>query len=206
MTDNPSYKHWQLERDNENIAWLAIDRCDESVNTLNSDVVQELDTILSELETALPAGLVIYSPKASGFIAGADIREFEQQADREVAKAGIEMAHQVFARLEALPCYSVAAVHGFCLGGGLELALACNYRVALDADSTRIGFPEIQLGIFPGFGGTARSIRLLGGRKALELILSARSLRARAARAVGLMDKVVSEHGSLHWADRKSVV
>ena len=77
MTDNPSYKHWQLERDNENIAWLAIDRCDESVNTLNSDVMQELDTILSELETALPAGLVIYSPKASGFIAGADIREFE---------------------------------------------------------------------------------------------------------------------------------
>ena len=123
MTDNPSYKHWQLERDNENIAWLAIDRCDESVNTLNSDVMQELDTILSELETALPAGLVIYSPKASGFIAGADIREFEQQADREVAKAGIEMAHRVFARLEALPCYSVAAIHGFCLGGGLELAL-----------------------------------------------------------------------------------
>ncbi|WP_297187604.1 3-hydroxyacyl-CoA dehydrogenase NAD-binding domain-containing protein [uncultured Porticoccus sp.] len=206
MTDNPSYKHWQLERDNENIAWLAIDRCDESVNTLNSDVMQELDTILSALETALPAGLVIYSPKASGFIAGADIREFEQQTDRDAAKAGIEMAHRVFARLEALPCYTVAAIHGFCLGGGLELALACNYRVALDADSTRIGFPEIQLGIFPGFGGTARSIRLLGGRKALELILSARSLRARAARALGLMDKVVSEHGSLHWAARKAIV
>ena len=162
--------------------------------------------VLSDLENDLPLGLVIYSKKPTGFIAGADIREFEQQTDQQAAKDGILQAQNLFSRLEDLRCPTVASIHGFCLGGGLELALACDYRVALDSDNTRIGFPEIQLGIFPGFGGTARSIRLLGGRKALELILSARMLRARAARTLGLIDQVVSEHCSLRWAARKAVV
>ncbi|WP_461517996.1 3-hydroxyacyl-CoA dehydrogenase NAD-binding domain-containing protein [Porticoccus sp.] len=205
MTENNRYQHWQLKRDAEGIAWLALDRQGEKVNSLSSAVLLELDSLLAELEADLPKGLVIYSSKSSGFAAGADIREFDQQTDQAEAKLGIEQAHLLFDRLEALPCYTVASIHGFCLGGGLELALACDYRVALDSESTRIGFPEIQLGIFPAFGGTARSIRLLGGRKALELILTARSLRARAARAVGLVDKVVSEHGSLHWAARKAI-
>ncbi len=206
MTENTEFRHWQLKRDAEDIAWLVLDREGEKVNSLSREVLLELDAILAKLEEDLPRGLVIYSAKKSGFIAGADIREFDHQTDATEAKAGIEMAHKLFDRLEALPCYTVASIHGFCLGGGLELALACDYRVALDSESTRIGFPEIQLGIFPAFGGTARSIRLLGGRKALELILTARSLRARAARGLGLVDKVVSEHGSLHWAARKAIV
>ncbi|MEZ5529680.1 MAG: 3-hydroxyacyl-CoA dehydrogenase NAD-binding domain-containing protein [Porticoccaceae bacterium] len=207
MTDNNNpYRHWQLQRDAEGIAWLTLDRQGEKVNSLNSEVLLELGEVLTALEADLPAGLVIQSGKASGFIAGADIREFDQQTDKEQARLGIEEAHRLFARLEALPCYTVASIHGFCLGGGLELALACDYRVALDSEKTRIGFPEIQLGIFPAFGGTARGIRLLGGRKALELILTARNLRARAARSMGLVDKVVSEHGSLHWAARKAIV
>lgn len=206
MTENTEFRHWQLKRDAEDIAWLILDREGEKVNSLSREVLLELDAVLAKLEEDLPRGLVIYSAKKSGFIAGADIREFDHQTDATEAKAGIEMAHKLFDRLEALPCYTVASIHGFCLGGGLELALACDYRVALDSESTRIGFPEIQLGIFPAFGGTARSIRLLGGRKALELILTARSLRARAARGLGLVDKVVSEHGSLHWAARKAIV
>ena len=206
MTENTEFRHWQLKRDAEDIAWLVLDREGEKVNSLSREVLLELDAVLAKLEEDLPRGLVIYSAKKSGFIAGADIREFDHQTDATDAKAGIEMAHKLFDRLEALPCYTVASIHGFCLGGGLELALACDYRVALDSESTRIGFPEIQLGIFPAFGGTARSIRLLGGRKALELILTARSLRARAARGLGLVDKVVSEHGSLHWAARKAIV
>ena len=206
MTENTEFRHWQLKRDAEDIAWLVLDREGEKVNSLSREVLLELDAILAKLEEDLPRGLVIYSAKKSGFIAGADIREFDHQTDATEAKAGIEMAHKLFDRLEALPCYTVASIHGFCLGGGLELALACDYRVALDSESTRIGFPEIQLGIFPAFGGTARSIRLLGGSKALELILTARSLRARAARGLGLVDKVVSEHGSLHWAARKAIV
>jgi 3-hydroxyacyl-CoA dehydrogenase / enoyl-CoA hydratase / 3-hydroxybutyryl-CoA epimerase len=206
MTENQPYIHWHLERDAEDIAWLGLDRQGEQLNSLSTQVMLELDTILGDLETTLPLGLVIYSKKASGFIAGADIREFEQQADQHAAREGILQAQHLFARLEDLRCPTVANIHGFCLGGGLELALACDYRVALDTDSTRIGFPEIQLGIFPGFGGTARSIRLLGGRKALEVILSARMLRARAARTVGLIDQVVSEHSSLRWAARKAIV
>lgn len=206
MTEHQPYIHWHLERDAEDIAWLGLDRQGEKLNSLSTGVMLELDTILGDLETDLPLGLVIYSKKSSGFIAGADIREFEQQADQHAAREGILRAQNLFSRLEDLRCPTVANIHGFCLGGGLELALACDYRVALDADSTRIGFPEIQLGIFPGFGGTARSIRLLGGRKALEVILSARMLRARAARTIGLIDQVVSEHRSLRWAARKAIV
>ncbi len=206
MTENPKNTHWHLERDAENIVWLGLDRQGEKLNSLSTDVMLELNAVLSDLENDLPLGLVIYSKKPTGFIAGADIREFEQQTDQQAAKDGILQAQNLFSRLEDLRCPTVASIHGFCLGGGLELALACDYRVALDSDNTRIGFPEIQLGIFPGFGGTARSIRLLGGRKALELILSARMLRARAARTLGLIDQVVSEHCSLRWAARKAVV
>ena len=204
--DNQSFKHWKLERDSESIAWLGLDREGEKLNSLSTDVLLELDILLGELETNTPLGVVIYSNKDSGFIAGADIREFERQTDQEQAKQGIKQAQELFQRLENLPCPTVAAIHGFCLGGGLELALACDYRVALDTDNTRIGFPEIQLGIFPGFGGTARSIRLLGGRKALEAILSARMYKARAARSLGLIDQVVPEHSSLRWAARKAVI
>ena len=148
MTENTEFRHWQLKRDAEDIAWLVLDREGEKVNSLSREVLLELDAILAKLEEDLPRGLVIYSAKKSGFIAGADIREFDHQTDATEAKAGIEMAHKLFDRLEALPCYTVASIHGFCLGGGLELALACDYRVALDSESTRIGFPEIQLGIF----------------------------------------------------------
>jgi 3-hydroxyacyl-CoA dehydrogenase/enoyl-CoA hydratase/3-hydroxybutyryl-CoA epimerase len=164
------------------------------------EVLSELDEIVTSFEDATPAGVVIMSGKPTGFAAGADVREFDQQTDAEVAREGILEVHKLFGRIEALPCPTVAAIHGFCLGGGLELALACDYRVALDDDKTRIGFPEIQLGIFPGFGGAARSIRHLGGRKAMEVMLSARMYRARQARSLGLVDKLVGRHGSLRWA------
>lgn len=206
MIEHPPLKHWDLQRDAEDIAWLGLDREGEALNSLNSDVLLELGILLDGLAIDLPMGLVIYSKKSSGFIAGADIREFDHQKNLAAAKAGIESAQDLFEKLEKLPCPTVASIHGFCLGGGLELALACDYRVAQDSSSTRIGFPEIQLGIFPGFGGTARSIRLLGGRKALELILTARTLKASAAKSVGLIDQVVPEHRSLRWAARKAIV
>ena len=206
MIEHPPLKHWDLQRDTEDIVWLGLDREGEALNSLNSDVLLELGILLDGLTIDLPAGLVIYSKKSSGFIAGADIREFDHQKDLAAAKAGIESAQDLFEKLENLPCPTVASIHGFCLGGGLELALACDYRVAQDSSNTRIGFPEIQLGIFPGFGGTARSIRLLGGRKALELILTARTLKARAAKSIGLIDQVVPEHRSLRWAARKAIV
>ena len=206
MINHPPLKHWDLQRDAEGIAWLGLDREGETLNSLNSEVLLELDILLDGLAIDLPTGLAIFSKKDTGFIAGADIREFDQQQDPAAAKAGIEMAQDLFSKLEQLPCPTVATIDGFCLGGGLELALSCDYRIAHDNDNTRIGFPEIQLGIFPGFGGTARSIRLLGGRKALELILTARTLKARAAKSMGLIDQTVPKHSSLRWAARKAIV
>ncbi len=206
MSDTRSYKHWQLEIDRQDIAWLTFDKADEKVNTLGTEVLTELDEIIKDLESTLPAGVVFSSAKPSGFAAGADIREFDQQTDAAAVREGIQTVHELFGRIEALRCPTVAAIHGFCLGGGLELALACDYRVAMNTDDTRIGFPEIQLGIFPGFGGTARSIRHLGGRKAMEVMLSARMYRAGQARKLGLVDKLVDRHASLRWAAYNAVM
>jgi 3-hydroxyacyl-CoA dehydrogenase/enoyl-CoA hydratase/3-hydroxybutyryl-CoA epimerase len=149
---------------------------------------------------------VFRSDKKTGFAAGADVKEFDDQADADVAREGILRVHELFNRIEALRCPTVVTIHGFCLGGALELSLACDYRIARDDDDTRIGFPEIQLGIFPGFGGAARSIRHLGGRKAMEVMLSARMYRARQARSLGLVDKLVGRHGSLRWAAYNAVM
>jgi 3-hydroxyacyl-CoA dehydrogenase/enoyl-CoA hydratase/3-hydroxybutyryl-CoA epimerase len=199
-------KHWRLEQDVDGVTFLILDREGESTNSLSRAVLAELGQMLDHLESNLPTGLVLLSGKANGFIAGADIREFDDADDAQVIAEQIRSVHHLFGRLASLPRPTAAAIRGFCLGGGLELALACDYRLAQDTDDTRIGFPEIQLGIFPGFGGTARSTRLIGGRQAMELMLTARALRARAARAAGLIDEVVTPHASLRWAARRAVL
>ena len=145
------------------------------------------------METALPVGLVVASKKRSGFIAGADIDEFITIQDSDEALGYIRQAHELFNRLEALTCPTLALINGFCLGGGLELALACRYRVALDDPKTRIGLPEVLLGIHPGFGGTVRMIRQTGAVQGIPLMLTGRSVDARKAKKLGLVDKVVAE-------------
>src|SRR5690606_10003509 len=137
---------------------------------------------------------------------GADVREFDGFEDADTVTAEIERVHEMFNRLEKLDCCTVAAIEGYCLGGGLEMSLACNWRIAKDVPSTRLGFPEIQLGIFPGFGGSARSVRVMGGLKAMELMLTSRQLKARAAKGVGLVDQVIGRHEELVWAARKAVL
>ncbi len=203
---NDRFQHWALEYDLDDIAWLTLDRAGERVNALSRDVLLELDAALDELEARRPAGLVIMSGKSSGFIYGADVREFDALTDPAAVREEIHRVHGIFARIEALSCPVVAAISGYCLGGGLELALACSYRIAQDLENTKIGFPEVQLGIFPGFGGSARSVRRLGGRKAMELMLTARQLRARAAKSVGLVDEVIGRHEELRWAARRAVL
>ena len=183
---------WRLERDSGGIATLTIDRPGGSANTLGQPVLLELEAKLSELAAAPPSGLVIRSGKTSGFIAGADIREFTTFRNAEEALAHITVGQRVFARLEALPCPTVAALAGFALGGGLELALACRYRVGVNDARLTLGLPEVQLGIHPGFGGTVRAVRLLGVRAAMELMLSGKPLRADRALAIGLVDRLVS--------------
>jgi len=182
---------WKVERDDEQVVWATLDKPATSTNVLSRDVLQELGVLLEPLEQSPPRALVIRSGKPGGFIAGADIKEFTglQNAEQgfELTRAG----QLVLDRLAALPCVSVAAIHGFALGGGLELALACRYRVAVDDERLALGLPEVQLGIHPGFGGTVRSVRLLGVRPAMDLMLTGRSVRAQRALRSGLVDRLV---------------
>lgn len=189
MTDGTA---WILARDGEGIAWLTLDCPGGSTNTLTRAVLAELDARLRELAASVPRGLVVRSGKASGFISGADIREFTTLRSADDAYALVRAGQQVFGQLEALPCPTVAAIHGYALGGGLELSLACRYRIAVGDERLALGLPEVQLGIHPGFGGTVRAVRLLGARRALDLMLTGRSVRADKALRLGLLDRLVA--------------
>ncbi len=183
---------WRLDREADGIACLTLDRPGTSANSLSRAVLLELGELLRSLHADPPRGLIVRSGKASGFIAGADVREFTQFRSEADALETIGNGQRVFAQLEALPCPTVAAIQGFALGGGLELALACRYRVAVGDARLSLGLPEVQLGIHPGFGGTVRAVRLLGVRAAMELMLTGKPLRADRALAVGLVDRLVS--------------
>ncbi|MFQ5659144.1 MAG: 3-hydroxyacyl-CoA dehydrogenase NAD-binding domain-containing protein [Gammaproteobacteria bacterium] len=187
------YKHWHLDTDDNNIVWCHFDRQGASTNVLSSGVLAEFDRIIEGIESTSPQGLIILSDKPNGFIAGADIVEFTAIKDRKQAHEIITGVHALFHRLDALTCPTLSLINGFCLGGGLELALACRYRVALDDPATRLGLPEVKLGIHPGFGGTARFIRLVGALPALSMMLAGRTVDARKAGKMGLVDRVVPE-------------
>ncbi|MGH8567295.1 MAG: enoyl-CoA hydratase-related protein, partial [Gammaproteobacteria bacterium] len=187
------YQHWRIERDDADLVWLYIDQAGSATNVLSSKVLKELGAVLDELTARPPAGLILLSNKASGFIAGADVREIAAIADGQAALALVQLGHATFDRIEALSFPTVAAIKGFCLGGGMELALALRHRVAVDDPGTRLGLPEVLLGIHPGFGGTMRSIRLIGAPAAMDLMLSGRTVDARAALRLGLVDRAVPE-------------
>jgi 3-hydroxyacyl-CoA dehydrogenase / enoyl-CoA hydratase / 3-hydroxybutyryl-CoA epimerase len=184
---------WRMERDADGIVWLIADKPGTSTNVLSSQVLRELDGLLDRISIPPPRAVVVISAKKSGFIAGADIKEFTGITSAESGYRLIHAGQQVFDRLEALPCPTVAAIQGFALGGGLELALACRYRVAVGDARLSLGFPEVQLGIHPGFGGTVRSVRLIGVRAAMEMMLTGKPLRAEKALRVGLVDRLVPE-------------
>ncbi|WP_058835177.1 3-hydroxyacyl-CoA dehydrogenase NAD-binding domain-containing protein [Luteimonas abyssi] len=189
--DGLRFSHWKAEQRDDGVLVLAFDRADESVNTFAQDVLIELDTLLERLALEPPKAVVIRSAKDKGFVAGADIREFAEFDAKGTIGDSIRRGQQVFQRLAELPCPTVAAIHGFCMGGGTEIALACDYRVASDDDSTRIGLPEVKLGIYPGWGGSVRLPRLVGAPAAFDMMLTGRALSAKAARNIGLVDKVV---------------
>lgn len=186
-------KAWRLERDADGIAWLTLDKPGSSANTLGHAVLAELAIHVEALERELPRGLVIVSGKASGFAAGADINEFTRLQSAAEAVQKVRDVQRLFQRIESLHCPTVAALHGFALGGGLELALACRYRVAADTERLSLGLPEVQLGIQPGFGGSVRSVRLLGVRAAMELMLTGKPWRGERALRAGLVDRLVAE-------------
>jgi len=181
---------WSLEIDADRIGWLTCDTPNASTNVLSAAVVRDLAAILEDVVRQRPNGVIIRSAKANGFIAGADINEFLQIRTPEQGYALVRAGQKVLQQLEELPCASVAMLHGFALGGGLELALACTYRIGADDAALSLGLPEVMLGIHPGFGGTVRSVQLIGVRPALDLMLKGRPLRAARALSVGLLDEL----------------
>ncbi|KTD41416.1 3-hydroxyacyl-CoA dehydrogenase NAD-binding domain-containing protein [Legionella parisiensis] len=188
-----NYKHWDLKRDSDNILWLGLDRKDTSINSINEEVLDELNSLLHEITQDNNAiGLIVYSAKEKGFIAGADVNAFSKFETPAQAVDFLRKGQAVFARLQALKIPSVAMIDGFCMGGGYELALACTYRVASDEKDTRIGLPEVMLGIHPGWGGSVRLPQLIGGFNALsQIILTGNAVHAAKAKSLGMVDEVV---------------
>src|SRR5690606_31104107 len=188
--DGLRFSHWKAALREDGVLVLSFDRQGESVNTFSQDVLIELDGLLERLALDPPRGLVLRSAKEKGFIAGADIREFREFDAKGTIGDSIRRGQQVFQRLADLPCPTVAAIHGFCMGGGTEIALACDWRVASSDESTRSGLPGVKRGIDPGWGGSVRLRRLVGAPAAFGMMLAGRALCARAARNIGLVDKV----------------
>ena len=186
--DGLRFSHWQVERRDDGVLVLAFDRAESAVNTFSQEVLLELGALLERIAMEPPNGLVVRSAKAA-FAAGADLKSLQALDARGQVGDFLQLGQQVFQRIAELPCPTVAAIHGFCMGGGTEIALACRYRVA--ASDARIGLPEIKLGIFPGWGGSARLPRLVGAPAAFDMMLTGRTLSAAAARGIGLVDKVV---------------
>ncbi|CCN19499.1 Putative enoyl-CoA hydratasee [Bordetella bronchiseptica MO211] len=167
-TPDLAYTHWRLHREADGLAWLALARADAAANSLSAEVMAELAAVLDALQAQPPKGLVILSGKENGFIVGADINEFGALQTPQQARELVARGWQLFNRLAATPYPTLALIRGHCLGGGLELALACRYRIAADDADTALGLPEAMLGIFPGWGGM---------RRLPALILAARRAR-----------------------------
>jgi 3-hydroxyacyl-CoA dehydrogenase/enoyl-CoA hydratase/3-hydroxybutyryl-CoA epimerase len=196
------WRHWKLATDADGIAWLVLDKQGAGANTLSEDVISELDGVLSMVERESPKGLVIRSGKPGGFIAGADIGEFRDTTKTADIEARLGRAHTVIDRLDRLKLPTIAVIHGYCLGGGLEVALACDYRIAVDDAS--LGFPEVLLGLHPGLGGTVRLTRLINPLQAMTSMLTGKSIYARKAKALGLVDAVTQER-HVHAAVKSAV-
>ena len=184
-------KHWQLNSEERGIVVAVLDKAGESANSLSAEVLAEFAQILDQLDIYPPKGLIIRSGKAAGFIAGADIGEFSQLDTPEKAQALVRRGWDLFNRLAAVKYPTLALVRGHCLGGGLELALACRYLLAVDEPGTKMALPEVMLGIFPGWGGMSRLPKRVGPAAALDMMLTGKGIDARRAKKMGLADDCV---------------
>ncbi|TAM94055.1 MAG: 3-hydroxyacyl-CoA dehydrogenase, partial [Rhodanobacteraceae bacterium] len=200
MFEGLRLSHWKFSQGADGVLVLKMDRADSRVNALSRALLDELDALLERIAIERPAAVVIHSGKPSGFAVGADLKEFEGYERAGTVREAIEHGQQVFERLARLPMPTVVAIHGACMGGGTELALACRMRVAARTPETRIALPEVQLGIHPGWGGTARLPRLIGAAKALATMLTGRALSAERARAEGLVDRLAAPDALLDEA------
>jgi 3-hydroxyacyl-CoA dehydrogenase / enoyl-CoA hydratase / 3-hydroxybutyryl-CoA epimerase len=188
---NLNLQHWRVTQDAEGVATAILDKAGESANSLSAAVLAELGLILDAFERQAPKGLIFQSGKEAGFIAGADIQEFTQLDTAEKGRALVERGWSLFNRLAAVRYPTLAVVRGHCLGGGLELALACRYLLAVDEPGTKMGLPEVMLGIFPGWGGMLRLPQRVGPAAALDMMLTGKTIDARRAKRMGLADECV---------------
>ncbi len=186
-----TYQHWRIEADADGIAWATLDKLGETTNSLSVAVMDELAKILAQFESAPPKALIFRSGKAAGFIAGADIQEFTQLDTPAKGLELISRGWNLFNRLAAARYPTLAIVRGHCLGGGLELALACRYLLAVDEPGTKMGLPEVMLGIFPGWGGMLRLPQRVGPQAALDMMLTGKTIDAKRAKRMGLADECV---------------
>ncbi len=184
-------RHWQISLDDEEIVTATLDQVGTGANTLSREVMGELAQIVASAEAAPPRALIFRSGKTAGFIAGADIDEFGTLDSAEAARGLVARGWDLFNRLAALKCPTLALVRGHCLGGGLELALACRYLLVVDEPSTKLGLPEVMLGIFPGWGGMLRLPQRIGAPAALDLMLTGKTVDAVRAKRLGLADACV---------------
>lgn len=199
MSRMQHYKHWRLETDNDKVLWLYFDKQNAVVNTIDREVMEELSAIIDDLQNDTEhKGLIIASGKKNGFIAGADIAQFNKFKDIDQAVKMLRHGQQILDKIENLKLPSVAMIDGFCVGGGLELALACHYRVAedgsktkLDGSKTTLGLPEVKLGIHPGWGGSVRLPRLIGAMQGMNMVLSGHTVSGKAAAKLGFVDAAV---------------
>lgn len=176
----------------DNVAVVTVDVPGEKMNTLKASFGPEVHAIIKQVRDNISLqGLVFISGKPDNFIAGADINMIARSQNAQEAQALARQGQQIMAEIAALPIPVVAAIHGACLGGGLELALACHSRICSDDEKTRLGLPEVQLGLLPGSGGTQRLPRLVGVSHALDMMLTGKQLRPRQALKLGLVDDVV---------------
>ena len=184
-------KHWQLIKEAGGIVVATLDKAGEAANSLSAEVMAEFAVVLDQLELNPPSGLIVRSGKEAGFVAGADIHEFTQLDTPEKGRELVARGWDLFNRLAAVPYPTLALVRGHCLGGGLELALACRYLLAVDEPGTKLGLPEVMLGIFPGWGGMQRLPQRIGPTAALDLMLTGKTIDAKRAKKMGLADECV---------------
>ena len=200
MFEGLRLSHWKVAQGTDGVLMLTMDRNGSNVNALSRALLDELDAMLERIAIERPRAVVIHSGKPSGFAVGADLKEFESYDRKGTVREEIENGQRVFERLARLPMPTIAAIHGACMGGGTELALACRMRIAARAPETRIALPEVQLGIHPGWGGTARLPRLIGAPKALAMMLAGRAASAERALAEGLVDRLATPDALLDEA------
>ncbi|TAL30179.1 MAG: fatty acid oxidation complex subunit alpha FadJ [Spirochaetes bacterium] len=189
-------KHISFEVTPDQVAVITINCQGTKVNKVSSELLTEIDSMLTEIESNKALrGVVVMSGKSDNFVVGADIDEVKAASTKEAAEDYLSRGHAVLNRLAALRIPKVAAIHGNCLGGGLELALIADYRIASDSTQTQMGLPEVQIGLLPAAGGTHRLPRLIGLRAAMPLMLTGKSIRVKKAKQLGLVDKVVIPYG-----------